>query len=889
MSSPLLSTKLYVPTPRKGIISRTKLIEQLNSGSERKLTLVSAPAGYGKTTLLADWIEQHSTPVCWISLDAQDNNLKRFFSYLIASFRSINIPILENTLADLSEQRSGTITDFIGHLVNQLSNHPQPISLVLDDYHHITNPDNHQALSYLLENLPPDMHLIIATRSDPPLRLAKLRAQGELCEIRVDDLRFTIDETARYFNDKVGLGLTLSDIATLMQKTEGWIAGIQLAGVSLKNNPDKHQFVLSFAGDNRYIADYLFDEALNRQPEHIQAFLLKSSILERLNAPLCNAVMHQENSHAILAELDRANLFLIPLDDQRNWYRYHHLFGELLQNRLKQTTPEIIPELHARASIWFEEHNLLADSISHALAADEIQRVVHLTENMAVHKMDTGELADLMVWLERQPETILHQYPWLLVAHMWANINIGKLDQTEMEISDLQVTLSSQPYPEELVKRIQGHLAAIRSYLADMRATDADAAIKAAEEALSLLDDRDIQLRSFVAIRLANGFSWKGDLQKAIQALKEAGNASKLAGDCELAINALSEMTSLQMAIGRLHQADQTALEIKDYAEMLAQKYGRPLPAMGILYRQLGNIKYELDELDHALVYARQAVQLCQQGGGREALCLAYHVLGKVYFGYREFEQSDHYFDRGTELAKQLFTEGTNIALHTRNNYLLLQGRLEETEKSVREQGLTTQDRFGFQRRLEYQNFARLLAARGEFDKALDVIDRVIKVIESADAKRLWIRAKIVQAKIYRGLNRPDEALAAIESALGPASRGGFIRGFLDEGEDVAQLLYQAARKGAHPEYCQMLLDRFDLQIEKAPAHHDLVEPLSERELEVLRHIARGCSNQEIAAELIISLSTVKSHARNIYGKLGVKNRTEAVARARLYGLLTED
>jgi LuxR family maltose regulon positive regulatory protein len=674
-----------------------------------------------------------------------------------------------------------------------------------------------------------------------------------------------------------------------MQKTEGWIVGIQLAGISLQNNPDKHQFVLSFAGDNRYIADYLFDEALHRQPDHIQAFLLHTSILERFNAPLCNALTQQDDSQSILAELDRANLFLVPLDNQRNWYRYHHLFGELLQNRLKQTTPEIISELHAHASIWFESNHLLADSISHALAADEIQRIVQLTENMAVHKMDTGELADLMVWLERQPETILQQYPWLLVARIWANVNTGKFDQAEIEVSGLKEKLSSQPYPEELEKRIQGHLAAIRSYLAEMRSTDANLAIKEAEEALALLDDKDIQLRSFVAIRWANSLSWVGDFQRAIQALKEAGNASKLAGDGELAINALSEMASLQMVIGQLHQANQNALETKDYAEMLAQKYGRPLPAMGILYRQLSNIKYERDELDEALVYARQAVEICQQGGEGEALCTAFYILGKVYFGLRDYDQSDHYFDQGTEIAKRLFTEGTNIALHTRSNYLLLQGKLEETEKSVGERGLTPQDQFGYQKRLEYQNFARLLAARGEFEKALEVINQVIKVIEDAGAKRFLIRAKIVQAKIFQGLNRPDEALAAIEAALEPASQGGFIRGFLDEGEAVAQLLYQAAQKGIHPEYCQLLLDRFDLQTGKAPAHQDLVEPLSERELEVLQHIARGCSNQEIAEELIVSLYTVKSHARNIFGKLGVKNRTEAVARARLYGLLPED
>ena len=853
------------------------------------MTLVSAPAGYGKTTLLAEWISQQALPVSWVSLDAQDNELRRFFSYLIASLQNNNIPISENILANLIDQHPETVTEFIAHLVNQLSSHAEPIYLALDDYHRITNPEIHQALSYLLENLPPDMHLIVATRSDPLLRLAKLRAQGELCEIRVDDLRFTIEETAEYFNDQMGLGLSSSDIATLMCKTEGWIVGLQLAGVSLQNNPDMHHFVLSFAGDDRYVADYLFDEALHRQPEHIRTFLLHTSILERFNAPLCDAVTQQNDSQAILKELDRANLFLISLDNQRNWYRYHHLFGELLQNRLKQTMPEIIPNLHTRTSLWFEANNLLADAITHAVAANLIDRVVSLTEGMAIHRMYAGELTNLIRWLDRQPEDIFHQHPWLLVARAWASINTGSFDAVLPALEKIEEVLSDQSYSPALVNRIQGHTSAIRAYYWELTGCDPESFIQEAENALHLLTDRDIHLRSFIAIRLANGLSFIGDLPEAIQVLREAGNASKAAGDGQLAVTALSEMSVLQMANGQLKQAHEDIVETKDYAEMLAKKEGRRPASMGILYRHLSNIKYELNKLPEAEYYARLAVESCQQRGEKEALYIACIVLAKVYFGLGEYRKSDQHLDQVMQIIKNYFPNGISTVNNLRNHLHLLQGRTEDTEIWVHERGLTPEDDFDYTSRLEYQNYARLLAFQGKYSKALQVINATLDAITKVGAKWHWLRAKIIQAKILHLMKNPEEALKAIEAALDMANQEGYIRSFVDEGEAMAQLLYQAAQKGIYPEYCNMLLDKFEVETEKTSPHPDMVEPLSERELEVLQRIAQGLSNQEIAEALIVSLYTVKSHARNIFGKLGVKSRTEAVAKARLYGLLPED
>lgn len=886
MSFSILTTKLFTPTPRPEIIRRENLIQKLDSGREKKLILISAPAGYGKTTLLAEWINRQIDPVGWVTLDEQDNDPVRFFSYILESLKTAKILKNEINLDKKLDQGSHTFSEIIPHLINQLTGYPQPFFLVLDDYHQITNPEIHQVLTYFLENLPPNMHLVIASRSDPLLRLAKLRAQSELCEIRVDQLRFTIEETTRYFNDQLKLGLPPSDIFILMQKTEGWIVGIQLAGISLQNTSEKHQFVLSFAGDNRFIADYLFDEAFTRQPLKMQRFLLQTSILDRFNAAICDVVTQQDNSQSILAEMDRANLFLVPLDTQRIWYRYHHLFGELLQNRLKQTLPEAATDLHTRASVWFKANHLLADALTHAVAANQIDQVVNLVEDMAIHRMRAGELMTLTKWLDQQNEEVFNEHPWLLVAQAWTLMNTGRLDDVLPTLEKIENILYNQSYSHTLVNRIQGHTSAIRAYYWELTRNDPESFVQEAEKALSLLTEKDISLRSFIAIRLANGLSLLGDSKKAIQVLREAGNASKKAGDGQLAVTALSEMSIQLLVNGQLKQAHQDILETKDYAETLAKKEGRKPASMGILYRHLSNIEYELNNLSEAEFYARMAVTSCQQSGEKEALYIAYAVLAKVCLGFGEIKKSDQYLNLMTDLLERTATDGLVIGNNIRNHFHLLQGRTEGSETWVSERGLTPNDLLDYTKRLEYQNFARLLAFQGNYSQALKVINSILLEIEKVGDKWHYLRGKILQAKILHWMNKPEEALHALQEALDLASPEGYIRSFLDEGDAIPQLLYLALQKGIYPEFCNTLLENFDLQTEKNPSKYNLVETLSERELDVLFHIAQGCSNKEIAQELLLSLSTIKSHARNIFGKLGVKSRTEAVAKARLYGLL---
>jgi LuxR family maltose regulon positive regulatory protein len=866
-------------------------MEQLQRGSNKKLTLISAPAGYGKTTLLGEWIHHEEIPFAWLSLDQHDNDLTRFLVYLVASLRSILIE-MDGQILKPNEISANPFISTLTAIINQISLSSQHFALVLDDYHLIHEHEIHNALVYLIENLPQTMHLVIATRTDPPLRLAQLRARAEMCEIRSEDLRFTPEEAGRFLNQIMKLDLTPADTTKLTEKTEGWIAGLQLAAISLKKHPDKQYFVSAFAGDDRYIADYLLDEALNRQPPHIQSFLLQTSILDRLNPSLCAAVTNRKDSQSILLDIEQANLFLLPLDNQRNWYRYHQLFADLLKVRLHQTGIDDVLDLHTRASIWYEQHDLLPDSIHHALAANQIERIVQLTEEMAVDKMESSELKALVAWLDGLPETTFLQHPWLLVARAWALFSTGEYEAVEVNLSEIDTILGTEDFSQELAARIRGHLAAIRTYLAELR-EDAATTMQQAEYALTFLPDKDIKLRSFVAIRRANCLAWYGHHDKAIAAFKEAGEAGKLAGDGQLAMTALSELAAVQMVSGKLHQAVETIMDLKNYAEMLTHKDGRRLPAMGKLYWHLSHILHELNKLDESRYYATEAVQICRQWGEKEALVYSLFALVRAYVAHGEFDLADHTINRAMNIADQISPVAAEKFRNWVVYYQLMMGKTDSTKSWSQNIELKVEEPYSYDRIFSIQNIARLLIMKGNFSEGLRIVNALLRLVEDFGVKYYYIKFNILRAKILQALNQPDEAMVSMENALSLASAQGYLRAILDEGESAARLLYSAAQKGIFPEYCQKLLDEFSKQMTVVPRPSGksdiLVEPLSERELEVLQLISQGLTNQQIAQYMVLSLHTIKSHARNIYSKLGVKNRTEAVTRARLLNLLNQD
>ena len=889
MTLQILTTKFFIPSPRSNLVLRPRLLEKLNENWNCKLTLISAPAGFGKTTLLSECVQQCDKKVAWLSLDEGDNDPNRFLIYLITALGKISPGIDEGLQNSLESNKPLNTESILTRLVNEIVHVSQPSILVLDDYHLIIESEIQEMMLFILGNLPEKMHIVISSRSDPPWPLARFRVHAELAEIRSQDLRFTQEETAAFLNDVMGLGLSPKDISALDTRTEGWIAGLQMAAISMRDRDDKASFIQAFTGSNRYVIDYLMEEVLGQQSSEVRDFLLKTSILERLTAPLCDFMVGKQSSQSVLLELEQKNLFLISLDDQRRWYRYHPLFGDLLRNHLRRNHADKVPDLHQKASTWYEENGLIPDSINHAMAANDIKRIVRLTEELVVSPMNYGELRILMGWLDGLPETTIHHYPWLLVTRALGHLNSGKYELSEARFTEVESILSAQSKTDEMAIRIRGYIAAIRSYLAELR-EDPFTAIQQAEAALALLPEKDIKLRSFVLIRWANCLTWIGDFQRAILAYKEAGEASKLVGDGQSAIIALSEMAIVQMIAGNLRQAIDSINEIHHYAEELAIRDGRRLPAMGVLYRHLGHILRERNELSEASYYANETVEICRQWGEKEALIFGLLGVARVKFAQGEYDQVDDLFQQILPIARQISPRAEKQFQVWSLHFQLLRGKTESAEIWERDLGLRPSDEFCYEQRFSYQNYAHLLATRGNYAQALKVVKALVKVAEEVGDWYYRIQYLVLQAIILHEMNLPDEAMAAMEKVLTKACAEGYARSILDEGAAVSDLLRMAIQQGIEVDYARMLLEVLKKE-QKSTLTTDvpelvLAESLSQREMEVLRLLVTDLTTPEIADELVVSVSTVRSHIKNIYSKLDAHSRFEAVAKARELGIL---
>jgi LuxR family maltose regulon positive regulatory protein len=638
------------------------------------------------------------------------------------------------------------------------------------------------------------------------------------------------------------------------------------------------------------VIDYLMEEVLEQQTLEIQAFMLKTSILERLNGDLCDAVVNEHptesggKSQIILETLEQNNLFLIPLDDQRRWYRYHHLFADLLRNHLYQTNPNEVIHLHQRASIWYGMNDLLPDAIKHAIAVDDIEQVVHLIEASTLDALDLSETRALMVWLEHLSEAHFQQHPWLLVARASVNFKAGKYDQVEQDFAMTEDILATREIDEAISIRIRGHIAATRSYLAELR-EDPYTAIEEAEDALAMLPEKEIKLRSFVSIRRANCLMWIGEIEIAISAYKEIGETSKQIGDGQSAIIALSEMAIVQMIAGKLKQANESIKETCDYAEELTLRDGRRPPAMGVLYRHLSNILREQNHLVEASFYAQESVKICQQWGEKEALAFGLLGLVRVRFAEGDYAQVEELFQKILRIASQISPMEVEQLQSMEIHYQLLQGKFDEAEVWARELALRPDDVFGYERRFEYQNLAHLLAAKGEYKQALKVVDALVQLAEKSGDGFYRLQFLTLKAISLYKMRKTDEALIAIGKALSIASPEGYVHAILDEGAEVESLLHKAIAQGIEVDYAQKLLAVIrDVAITRPPQadpEKSLPESLSQRELEVLRLLVTDLSVPEIADELVVSASTVRSHIKNIYGKLDAHSRHEAVTKAR--------
>jgi LuxR family maltose regulon positive regulatory protein len=892
-STPLLTTKLYRPPVGPKWVLRPRLIRHLEEGLHlgHRMTVISAPAGFGKTTLLSEWLRQADRPVAWLSLDVGDNDPTRFLTYLIAALQTIDPAIGLSAQATLQAAHPLPMEPLLTSLINDIVTTTKPFILVLDDYHVIETSAIHQAVSFLLDHMPPlehGMHLVFATRADPALPLARLRGRGQLTELHAADLRFTSSETAAYFNETMALHLSAEHVAALEQRTEGWIVGMQLAAISLQGHENVADFIRAFSGSQRYVLDYLTEEVLIRQPQEIQEFLLQTSILDRLNGSLCDAVRFgtaetPSSTHGtavtrgvasqkVLEALEASNLFLVPLDEERRWYRYHRLFADILCQRLKLEKVDLVAELHRRASEWYHANEWYHDAVHHSLAAGDEERAAELIGQKGWAMLVRGEMRELLGWLNSLPQDLVRSRPQLGMIHAWALALTGQWNEVEQSLAQIGDG------------HVPGEMAALQAYVASVQG-DVPRTIALCKQASEALPERKWFSRSFVALSLGIAYFAGGQPRAASKALSEAIELCRTSGLTYMMQGTMIELGLVQQTAGSLHEAAQTcrrALELAPGQDV------RPVPNVGRAYVCLAKVHYEWDNLDRALQYATKGIELTELGGFTSAQLFGYAWLAEVCMARGDMKAASQALEKADCLIQQhdyAALSGTLTALRVWS--WLRSGDLTAASLWLQEHPPSAGDVPDYPQELEQLTAARVLLGLNQPARALEMLCRVQDLAE--EAGRMWslIRILVLQARAFLLQGDWDQALSALERALCLAEPEGYVRTFVDEGEAMARLLRRALTKGIAPDYVRRLLAAIGESVPApSPVAQVLVEPLTERELEVLRLIAGGLSNREIASELVVAVSTVKSHINHIYGKLDVKNRVQAIARARTLELL---
>jgi LuxR family maltose regulon positive regulatory protein len=863
METPLLKTKLYIPPLSPGLVTRPLLIERLSAGLHRKLTLISAPAGSGKTTLLGECVVEcgPSTRVAWLSLDQDDNDALRFWTYLIAALQVAQPDLGRGGLQLLQAPQMPPVQSVLTPVLNDLTARCGKIVLVLDDYHVISTPAIHKGLTFLLDHQPPQLHLAISTRADPPLPIARLRARGQLTELRADDLRFTAEEVAAFLNGTMGLGLPPEDVAALEARTEGWISGLHLAALSMQGRKDAHAFVETFTGSHHYIIEYLVEEVLSRQPGPVQRFLLQTSILDRLCASLCDALTGGHDGADMLKRLQRDNLFTVPLDDEGHWYRYHHLFGDLLRKRLGQDTPpEQRSELHRRASQWHEENGLLEQAVRHARAAGDDERIAEIAEQAAGDSLLDARLTTLLRWVDALPKDVLRAHPRLQVYRAWALYMNGHLQAAQQALGDCRRALEAMPTSPE-------HDALRRALT-------------------RLLDTIDMIARGLM-------HSVDNKIAKAIQLCSQARDMALEDGHLFLAAQATEGLALALYHQGHLRACAQSCQQVIDLGAQSAAQ--APLAAAG--YVALAGIHTEWNDLAAAAGLLDKALALCRQWGIVQTLSEAYTAQSRLLQARGEIEGAWEALQQAREFGSM---EGehsmVNFRVATQQAHLNLQaGKANEAVRWV--EGTKAAFALGessvqlpaaFFETLQTV-LARAYLVQGKVEEALAVLDPLLAPAEDAGGLLRVIEVCALKALALQALGDTSAALASLERSLALAEPEDYVRTYLNEGPPMARLLRQAASQGIHAAYAIRLFAAFGVSEPGPPIlrhAQPLTEPLTRRELDVLHLISQGLSNKDIADKLAIAVNTVKRHTSSIYGKLAVQSRTQAVVRARELGLL---
>ena len=888
MPETLLRTKLFVPPVRPNLVPRPRLIERLNQALElgHKLTLVSAPAGFGKTTLVSEWVTGSDRPVAWLSPDDGDNDPVRFLTYLVAALQMIKENFAERVLSLLQSPQPPRTELILTALLNEISTIADNFVLVLDDYHVIDSNAVDRALTFLLEHLPPQMHLVIITREDPSLPLARYRVRGQLSELRVSDLRFTNSEAAHFLNQVMGLSLSVENIAALESRTEGWIAGLQLAALSMRGHKDAASFIQSFSGSHHFVLDYLVEEVLNQQSESVQSFLLQTSILDRLCGPLCEAVCFGKtpgsssgSGQETLEYLERANLFIVHLDNDRRWYRYHPLFANLLRQRLQQQSASTagdeargVAELHIHASGWFEENGLELEAFHHAAAANDIERTERLIEGAGVPLHYRGAAVPVLHWLESLSTKVLDARPSLWVTYATALFFAGQHTAVEQKLQAAEAALRNAE-ADDNTQDLVGRIASIRATLAVIQ-HDLETIIAQSRLALEHLHPDNLLFRSAAAYTLGVAYHLQGDRAAASQSFTEVLSLTESLEDSIYTMAAAISLGLIQEADNQLYLASKTF-------ERVLQKAGDPLQLIVCeLFLSLARINYQWNDLESAQQYGLQCAQLTQQMESIDTFAMYGVFLARLRLAQGDFQEAATALDEAENFARQ-------------HNFLFRIPKVAAARVLVllRQDNLTAAADLAGQYELPISQ-ARVHLAQGDPAAALAVLGPLRRQMEDKGWLDEQLKIVIQQALAYLAHGEKEMAVQQLGEALNMAEPGGFIRVFVDEGRPMAQLLSETAARGIMPGYCNKLLAVFEAERQKEddipypPPTQPLIDSLTKRELEILNLIAEGLKNQEIAEQLVVSLNTVLYHIKNIYNKLGVNRRTQAIAKAKEINLI---
>lgn len=892
----MLVTKLYVPPPPPHVVPRPRLLERLDAGlaPHCRLTLLSAPAGFGKTTLLGGWIAHHTerrpeTRFAWVSLDEGDGDPARFLGYVIAALQGFNADVGADALL-LHGGQASSDEPALTVLVNDLARTPGEIVLVLDDYHVIEARQVHDIVAFLVDHVPPHLHLVVATRFDPPLPLARLRSRGGLVEVRAADLRFTSEEAGDFLNDAMGLRLSADDIAALEVRTEGWIAGLQLAAVSMRGRDDVSTFIDAFAGSHRFVLDYLAEEVLQQLPEDIRGFLLHTSVLERMTGPLCDAVTGMnEGGGRVLESLERANLFVVPLDDRREWYRYHRLFAEVLQSRLRHEEPDLVPGLHHAASQWFEQHDLPDEAVRHALAAGDVERAATLVELALPAIRRERQDATLLGWLDRIPDDVVRRRPVLSAFSAWRMLVAGDLDAVEPWLRDAEQGLGVTDPSDggEELRRLPMTIAIYRAALAQGQG-DLAATAEHARHALELAGPDDHLPRAGAAGYLGLAAYANGDLETALRTFPETLTSLHLAGDTADELSSTVVLADMWIAQGRLVEARRL------YERTLRTVTARGAPVTGAtadLHVGFSELLRELGDLDAARHHLQVSRELGETASLTENRYRWFVAMALVRQAEADLDNATALLDQAERLYRRGFLPEVRPVAAVRARIRIARGDLSPALDWARDNELSTTDELSYLREFEHLTLVRLLLAQDRLgrdpraiDGALGLLARLLEMAQAAGRAGSVHEILALQALAQQARGDRPQALATLERVLGATEPEGHVRLFLDEGEPMRALLRAADLRRVAPSRVPLLLAA---PREAAASPQDaLLDPLSERELEVLRLLNTPMSVPEIARELFVSPNTLRTHTRHIFTKLDVNNRRAAVHRAAELGLI---